>query len=322
MNRALPTDAGAIETVVTEKHLVGENIVVFELAAPDDTALPGWEPGAHIDVLLPSGLIRQYSLCGDPQARTWRIAVLREPAGRGGSVWLAERLATGQTVRVTGPRNHFRFDTDHGGPVVFVAGGIGITALAPMVAAAAQAGIDYTLHYCGRSADRLVLGDELAGLHADRLVVHLTDEGSRLDVAALMSGSPPGTAVYCCGPAALLDAVETAGRAAGLDVHLERFVADTLTPPVWPDAFEVELDISGFAVTVPPDRSVLEVLEQNGVLVLSSCQEGTCGTCETPVLEGEIDHRDSILTPAERARNDVMFVCVSRAACPRIVLEL
>jgi ferredoxin-NADP reductase len=244
--------------------------------------------------------------------------VLREAEGRGGSVELLRIATEGRVLRLAGPRSHFSFDARSGAPALLIAGGIGITPIAPMAVRAAEAGVDYTLHDIGRSG-RMALVDELRERHGDRLVLHVD---ARPDVEALVAGSPQDAVVYCCGPASLIDAVEAACAAHGRDFRTERFEAEALTPPVWAGPFEVELEASGLTLEVPPERSVLEVIEEAGVLVLSSCTEGTCGTCETPVLEGEVDHRDSILTPSERARNDVMFVCVSRAACPRLVLDL
>lgn len=315
MNRPRASD---VDPVVLSRIDVSDDVAVLELGRPDGAPLPSWEPGAHVDALLPSGLVRQYSLCGDPGAPTWRIGLLCESDGRGGSSELFRIAQPGRVLRLAGPRSRFSVDIRSGAPVLFVAGGIGITPIAPMSGAAREAGIDYTLHYAGHEG-RMAFLDELRNRHGERLVVHVD---VRPDVDALVAGTAPGTIVVACGPGGLLDAVEAACAAHGRVSRAERFEAGTLTPPVWPDPFDVELAASGITVEVTPDRSVLAALEEAGVLVLSSCTEGTCGTCETPVLEGEVDHRDAILTPAERARNDVMFVCVSRAACPRLVLDL
>lgn len=308
-----------VETVVRSRTIAGDGVVMLELAPTDGSELPAWEPGAHVDVLQPSGLVRQYSLCGEPGAATWRLGVLREEAGRGGSAWLHDRVNPGDVLRLAGPRTHFAFEAG-ASPVLFVAGGIGITPIAPMAAVAAATGRDYVLHYAGH-AGRMALVDELRERHGDRLALHVSENGDRMDLRELFATAAPGTIVYCCGPAHLIDAAQDAAADAGLKFRAERFESN-LTPPVWPEPFEVELALSGITVEVPPERSILEVVEEHGVLVLSSCTEGTCGTCETPVLEGDIDHRDAILTPKERARQDVMFLCVSRAACPRLVLEL
>jgi ferredoxin-NADP reductase len=318
VNRPVASD---VDAVVTRRDTTTDGVVVFELAAHGDQALPEWTPGAHVDVLMPSGLIRQYSLCGEPGSDSWRLAVLREADARGGSMWMCDSLHEGQNVRLAGPRTHFVFEPEPGVPVILIAGGIGVTPIVPMASAAKAAGLDYTVHYSGHDG-RMAFLDELSELHGDRLVAHVSEAGQRLELDAVFAAAAPGTRVYCCGPARLIDAAEAAAARAGLDFHTERFEAETLTAPVWQEPFEVELSMSGMTVTVPPDRSILEVVEEEGVFVLSSCHEGTCGTCETPVLQGEIDHRDSILTPQERARGDVMFICVSRAACPRLVLDL
>jgi ferredoxin-NADP reductase len=310
--------ASDIDPRVLTRIDVGDDVAVLELGLPDGSPMPDWEPGAHVDVLLPSGLVRQYSLCGDPDAPTWRLGVLRERGGRGGSAELLRVATEGRVLRLAGPRSHFAFDVQSTSPALLIAGGIGITPIAPMAALAAETGIPYTLHYAGH-AGRMALVDELRERHGARLVLHVD---ARPDVAALVAGTAPDAIVYCCGPATLIDAVEAACIANERVFRTERFEAAALTPPVWDGPFEVELEASGMTLEVPPERSVLEVIEEAGVLVLSSCTEGTCGTCETPVLEGDVDHRDSILTPSERARNDVMFVCVSRAACPRLVLDL
>jgi len=311
--------SGPVFPVTIASRIPVGDVVVLELAPAEGRRLPGWRAGAHIDVLIPGDLTRQYSLVGDPASPTWRIAVLREAASRGGSEWM-HGLDVGDRVDVTAPRSHFAFGAG-AAPVLFLAGGVGITPISAMAFAAAAAGRDYELHYAGRPGHMALL-DELADRHGDRLHLHESGTPSRLDLAALFAAAAPGTVVYCCGPARLLDAAEAAATAAGLVFHAERFEALPLTEPVWPGPFEVELQFSGLTLKVPPERSILDVVEENGVLVPWSCKEGTCGTCETPVVEGEIDHRDSILTAQERARMDTMFICVSRAACPRLVLEL
>ncbi|BDZ48420.1 ferredoxin [Frondihabitans sucicola] len=288
-----------------------------------DRPLPGWTAGSHIDVILPDAEVRQYSLSGAPSpgsSSTWRIGVLREAEGRGGSVWLHDELAVGDTLTVAGPRNHFEFEPAHGTSYVLVAGGIGVTPISSMAAAAARAGVDYEVHYAGRSRQTMALLDELASLHGPSLSVYAGDEGERLDLEGLFASMKPFTTTFCCGPARLIEAIEKA--AAGRQLVVERFEPKAVGAPVLAAPFEVELAMTGVTVTVPPDRSILDVAEEAGALVLSSCREGTCGTCETVVLEGEVDHRDSILTPDEQSANDVMYVCVSRSACPRLVLEL
>ncbi|CAN5172513.1 PDR/VanB family oxidoreductase [soil metagenome] len=305
------------DAVVVGRMPVADSIDVFDIARSDSSSLPHWQPGAHIDLVLPSGEERQYSLLPPlvADAPTWRIAVLREPSGRGGSVWLHDALAVGDTIRVRGPRNHFEFAPFPGSPVLLLAAGVGITPIASMARAAAASGIRYELHYSGRSRSALALLDEIG-----EATLHLSDEGTRVDLAELLGSLDPAATIYACGPTRFIEAVEAA--AGGHPLHVERFEAKPLAAPVFEGDFEVELALSGETLTVPPDRSILEVVEEAGVFVLSSCREGTCGTCETPVLEGEVDHRDSILTPLEQEQNSVMYICVSRAACPRLVLEL
>jgi ferredoxin-NADP reductase len=312
------------DVVVTSRTEAADAVVLLELAPVDGApALPSWTAGAHIDLVLPDGEARQYSLSGDPApgaSSTYRIGVLREDGGRGGSAWVHDELRVGDVVPIAGPRNHFEFEPRHGTSYVLVAGGIGITAIASMAAAAARAGVEYRIEYAGRSRAHMALLDELAARHGSRLHVYASDEGSRLDLDALFADLPPFTTTYCCGPARLLDAIEVASR--GRQLVVERFAPKEVGAPVLQEAFEVELAATGVTVTVPPDRSILDVAEEAGALVLSSCREGTCGTCETTVLSGRVDHRDSILTPDEQEHGDVMYVCVSRAAGPRLVLDL
>lgn len=309
------------DVVVESREQTAENVVTLTLREVGDHPLPRWEPGAHIDLLLPDGLHRQYSLCGDPaDHHRWRIGVLREQAGRGGSAFVHDQLRAGAPVRIRGPRNHF--------PIVaaprylFIAGGIGITPILPMIAAAEAAGAGWELVYGGRSRASMAFLDDLAH-YGDRVTIRPQDETGLLDLNTLLGTPRPGTLVYCCGPEPLLRAVEArcAGWSKG-SLHVERFTAKPLTEPVRRGAFEVVLRQSDLTLTVPPDRSVLDVVEDAGVGVLSSCSEGTCGTCETPVLDGEPDHRDSVLTEDEHAANDCMMICVSRSRSARLVLDL
>jgi ferredoxin-NADP reductase len=313
-------DDTAFDMVVTRKTSPADGVALIELGPVDGRALRRWRPGAHIDVILPGGDARQYSLCGGLNADTWQIGVLREDDGRGGSVWLHDSVSVGSIIRVAGPRNHFEYSADKGTNYLFIAGGIGITPISAMVRAADAAGVNFSLEYAGRSRGTMAFASELEDAHAGRVRIHAADEGQRLDLAALFAALPPFTTTYCCGPARLIEAVEEAAR--GRQLVVERFEPKELGAPVLSEPFEVELAFSGLALTVPPERSVLDVVEEAGVLVLSSCREGTCGTCETRVMEGEIDHRDSILTPDEQAANDVMYICVSRSAGPKLTLEL
>ncbi|WP_405469031.1 PDR/VanB family oxidoreductase [Streptomyces canus] len=311
------SDAYEAELVVDRRDAAADGVLALTLRHPLGEQLPQWEPGAHIDVVLGPGLERQYSLCGDPADRTaWRIAVLREPVGRGGSAHVHEQLGQGDKVRVRGPRNHF---TLRPAPRYrFIAGGIGITPILPMLAAAEAQGVEWTLLYGGRTRESMAFTEELRR-YGDRVTVAPQDETGLLDLASVLDGVPEGTLVYCCGPGPLLDAVEERCPA-GL-LHVERF-----TPKEQPAAenteFEVELAQTGTTVTVAPDVSVLDAVRASGVEVLFSCTEGTCGTCETDVLDGTPDHRDSVLTDEEREAGETMMICVSRCRGKKLVLDL
>jgi ferredoxin-NADP reductase len=307
---------------VAVRTVGAEGVVVLELRDPTGAELPVWTPGAHVDVTLPNGLVRQYSLCSDPADRSmWQIGVLREPAGRGGSAWVHDELLEGMDVDVRGPRNHFPLVASP--RYVFIAGGIGITPIMPMAAAAERAGAEWEFHYGGRSRTSMAFVETLDAAHGPRVSLHPQDEVGLIDLDRILGTPQPDTLVYCCGPEPLLRAVEQrcAAWPAGA-LHVERFAPKDVGEPVLTGAFEVELATSGRTLTVPPEKSILQVVEEAGIAVLSSCQEGTCGTCETGVLEGAVDHRDSLLSPEEQAANDTMFICVSRAAGPKLVLEL
>ncbi|WP_067467884.1 PDR/VanB family oxidoreductase [Actinomadura macra] len=308
--------------VVAARECAADGIVALDLHDPTDADLPAWTPGAHIDLVLGDGLVRQYSLCGDPADRTaWRIAVQRAPAGRGGSAFVHDELHPGTMVLSRGPRNHFPLLPSP--RYLFVAGGIGITPLLPMIAAADAAGADWELAYGGRTAAAMAFAAPLRAAHGDRVTLWPRGERGRLDVDGLLSGQQPDVLVYCCGPAPLLEAVEArcANRPAGT-LHLERFTPRAAVEAARTEPFDLELAASRLTLTVPPERSILEVVEEAGVHVLMSCREGTCGTCETTVLAGTVDHRDSLLTPDERAAHDTMFICVSRASGSTLVLDL
>ncbi|MFF3935817.1 PDR/VanB family oxidoreductase [Streptomyces phaeofaciens] len=313
------SDVHEAELVVGEREFVAEGVLALTLRHPLGEPLPAWEPGAHVDLVLGPGLERQYSLCGDPADRTrWRVAVLREPAGRGGSALVHDQVRQGDKVRVRGPRNHFALRP--AARYRFVAGGIGITPVLPMLAAAEAAGAEWTLLYGGRTRDSMAFTGELAR-YGDRVTVAPQDESGLLDLGPVLDALPVGTLVYCCGPGALLDAVEERCPAGAL--HLERFRPKER--PAGEDGdgeFEVELDRSGLTLTVAPGVSVLDTVRAAGVEVLFSCAEGTCGTCETDVLDGTPEHRDSVLSPGEREAGETMMICVSRCRGRRLVLDL
>jgi ferredoxin-NADP reductase len=307
--------------VVASRAAVADGIITLDLRDPAGATLPGWSAGAHIDLLVGRGLTRQFSLCGDPADRArWRIAVLREPSGRGGSAYVHDAIVEGSLVRARGPRNHFRLEPAD--RYLFIAGGIGITPILPMLAAADSDGRPWTLTYGGRTAASMAFRADLLARYPGRVRIRPQDQTGLLDLAGILDGLPPGTLVYCCGPPPLLDALadHCAGWPAGM-LHVERFTPAAAGAPPGP-GFEIELAQAGLTLTVPPGQSILEVVEGAGVAVLSSCTEGTCGTCETAVLAGLPEHRDSVLSPAEQAAADTMMICVSRSLTPRLVLDI
>jgi ferredoxin-NADP reductase len=307
------------ELVVDRRETAADGVLLLTLRHPLGEPLPAWEPGAHVDVALGPGLERQYSLCGDPADRArWRIAVLREKDGRGGSAYVHGRLRAGDEVRVRGPRNTFRLE--RAPRYRFVAGGIGITPILPMLAAAEEAGAEWTLLYGGRTRAGMAFTEELAR-YGGRVAIVPEDESGLLDLASVLDDVPPGTLVYCCGPGPLLDAVEERCPAGSLRVERFRPKEAGARAPAGA-GFEVILARSGRTVAVPPGVSVLDAVRDAGVEVLYSCAEGTCGTCETEVVEGEPDHRDSVLTEEERAAGETMLICVSRCRGRRLVLDL
>lgn len=310
------------DLVVERRHEAADGVVALILARPDGGPLPPWEPGAHIDLCLGEGLTRQFSLCGDPSdAHRWRVAVLREAGGNGGSAHVHEKLPEGGRVRIRGPRNHFPLQP--AARHLFVAGGIGITPILPMVRAADAAGAEWRLLYGGRSRRSMAFVDELAGYGPGRVRLVPQDEEGLPDLAGFLAEPRPGTLVHCCGPEPLLAAVEEQCRAwPPGTLRTERFRPRSDVPDDSGKPFEAELRRSGKTVTVQPDESVLEAVRAAGVEALSSCEEGTCGTCETDVLEGVPLHRDSVLTEEEKAACDTMMICVSRACSSRLVLDL
>ncbi|MDF1479316.1 PDR/VanB family oxidoreductase [Leifsonia sp. H3M29-4] len=305
-------------TVIARDDRV-RGVTILDLAHPEGVVTPSWEPGAHIDVRLPDGRHRSYSLCGEPGSPVWRIAVRRSGRADGGSAWVHETLTTGATLLARAPRNHFALEPAE--RYLFIAGGIGITPILPMLQVADAAGADWRLAYVGRGAERMAFRDELSR-YGDRVHVFDTRRQGRPDLAALAAWHGDGGLVYLCGTEGLIDAARRRwGREGDTPLRVEAFTPAASGAAA--EAFEAELAASGVTVDVPADRSLLQAAEAAGAFVLSSCQEGTCGTCETVVLAGTVDHRDSVLTAAERSRGDRMMICVSRAAPgQRLVLDL
>lgn len=300
---------------------LADGVVQVELRDPDGAELGAWEPGAHLALHLPNGLTRQYSLCGDSADRhTWTVAVLREPVSRGGSSWVHERLTAGSVIDVDPPRNNFALTDAE--DYLFIAGGIGITPLLAMIRSVAAEGKPWRMVYCGRSRRSMAFLPELNSVSDDRITVHADDEqGGPPDVATLLADVSPGTAVYCCGPEPLIATVEAAAPNP-TQVHVERFKPAAPVQSTTDSAFDVVCAGSGTRVRVEPDVSVLDALAFAGMDVPFSCREGICGSCETKVLDGEPDHRDFVLTDAEKQANATMLVCVSRCCSAELVLDL
>ena len=314
-----------VPLVVADREVVArdQDVIALRLAAADGTSLPEWYPGAHLDLHLPSGRVRQYSLCGDPLDRTtYRIAVRRIPSGGGGSIEVHD-LPVGASVGTSGPRNAFPLTMPgYGSPTErfrFIAGGIGITPILPMVAAAQRHAVDWSMVYAGRSVDSLPFVDEVASF-GDRVAIRTDDAHGLPSADDLLGDCADGTTVYACGPAPMLTAIRTrlVGRD-GVELHFERFAA----PPVLDGAeFTVRIASTGRDVRVGADETLLAALNREGVHASYSCQQGFCGTCRTGVRSGSVEHRDTLLTEPERDAG-MMLICVSRAAdVEPLVLDL
>lgn len=302
---------------VVAKEACADGVVGLELAAQDSGDLPKWQPGAHIDLHGPDGLVRQYSLCGRPGDPTWQVAVLRVPDGRGGSRWVHDDLAVDDVIEVGGPRNHFRLEpgADH----LFIAGGIGITPILPMVREVAGQGGCWRLVYGGRTRESMAFADELLVEWPGRVRLVPEDQDGRLDLDEIFGEPVAGRVVYCCGPEGLLGAVEQLLAPRPEELRLERFSADV---EMGGEAYEVEIASTGKRVEVAASCSIIDALAEAGIDVPFSCREGTCGTCETGVLGGVPLHRDAVLTDEERAAGDVMMICVGGCKEGPLILDL
>lgn len=329
---ALPAEgalaAGTLRARIARKTIEAQDICGFELVAADGGALPPFDAGAHIDVHLGRGLVRQYSLCNDPRhAQRYRIAVLRDPASRGGSQAM-HALAEGQELDISAPRNHFPLASGAGRHLL-IAGGIGITPLLAMAEQLAHTDAAFALHYCARSMDRTAFAQDLRqAAFADNVHIHHDDgpAAQRLDLAATVAAPGSGDHLYVCGPSGFIEAVLAAARAAGWApeaLHREYFAAAPTPASAATDgAFEVCIASTGAVIRVTPAQTVVEALTAAGIQVPVSCEQGVCGSCLTGVLEGTPDHRDVYLTEAEQACSNRFLPCCSRARSHRLVLDL
>lgn len=318
----MTSDDTTTSLLVSQVRWEADGVVSVTLRDPHGAELAPWEPGAHLDITLPSGLVRQYSLCGDRTVTTeYTVAVLKEASGRGGSKEIHETGLVGRILTVRGPRNHFKLvDTDS---YLLIAGGIGITPILSMARELDREGLEWRLLYGGRSLASMAFLQEIDGL-SGKVDVVPQDSAGMLAIDAALDESPDSE-IFVCGPSGLLEAVETSAAARGRRVHLERFSAASKAErdvPTTGSAFEVELRQRGVTLTVPSDRSILEVIRDVVPDTPSSCEEGFCGSCETRVLAGIPEHHDSILDEDERAANDTMFICVGRCLSEKLVLDI
>lgn len=309
------------DMVLIEIRLEAEGVVSLALEDPERRDLTEWAPGAHIEITLPSGRIRQYSLCGDPDDRkTYRVAVLRVSDGRGGSAEVHDTLRVGVRYSIRGPRNHFPLQPAT--TYFFIAGGIGVTPILPMIGYM-QDGHNWRALYCGRSRERMAFVNALEGQGRVRIVSD--DRDGRPDLAAEIADCAPGTHIYCCGPSGLIDAVThaTAGRN-DIALFTERFgpVAPVASPEKCGQAVELRLVRSKLTVRMEPGESVLQAVLRVKPDMPYSCQSGFCGTCETAIVEGDVEHHDQIYSEAERDASRTMMICVSRPTSSRLILDL
>ncbi|WP_028696470.1 PDR/VanB family oxidoreductase [Pseudomonas cremoricolorata] len=314
-----------LDVIVQTREVQGADVAVLELAALDGQALPRFAAGAHVDVHLAPGVVRQYSLCGDPaQANVYRLGVLREAQSRGGSAAVHAQLQAGSLTRISAPRNLFPLVADAQRSIL-LGGGIGITPLIAMAHTLHARGEAFELHYRARSRSRCAFVDELlAAPFAASVFTHFSDEDNaqRLDLAQVLGDPAPGTHLYTCGPAGFMDWVIAGARAQGFSaeqIHHEYFQVEVDSAGA---GFEVQAVRSGKTLQVAPEQSLLAALREAGIAVEVSCEQGVCGTCLCDVLEGEPDHRDHYLTDEEKQSNEQIVVCCSRARSARLVLDI
>lgn len=319
--------AAGFSVCVARKRTEAEGICSFELVRTDGQPLPAFAAGSHVDVEIPGGVTRQYSLCNDPaETHRYLIAVLRDAGSRGGSVAMHDRVNEGDVLRISAPKNHFALAHDAASHLL-LAGGIGVTPLLCMAERLAQVGAAFEMHYCTRSKARTAFVQRIgASAFASHVAFHFDDgpAAQRLDLEALLSTPQPGRHVYVCGPKGFMDVVLSTARARGwpeAQIHYEFFAAD-VAARADDGSFEVKLASSGRVVRVAADRTVVQALADAGVSVATSCEQGVCGTCLTRVIEGEPDHRDMYLTAEEQAAGDQFLPCCSRSKSPRLVLDL
>jgi vanillate O-demethylase ferredoxin subunit len=319
--------APTLQVRVARKAVEALDIVTLELVAVDGQALPAFSAGSHVDVQLPNGMTRQYSLCNDPQeTHRYQIGVLRDAASRGGSAAVHDLVKEGDVLTISAPRNHFSL-AHEAKKHLLLAGGIGVTPILCMAERLANTGADFEMHYATRAPERTAFRQRIAAsAFASRVQFHHDngDAAQKLDLQVLLQQPKPGTHLYVCGPKGFMDAVLNTARSSGwpeAQIHYEFFGAEVAKSDS--DAsFEIKLASSGRIVMVPKDQTVVQALAAAGVDIMISCEQGVCGTCLTRVIEGVPDHKDSYLTPEEQAANDQFTPCCSRSKTPQLVLDL
>ena len=317
----------SLEVRVARKTVEALDICAFELVSPDGGALPAFTAGSHVDVRLPNGMTRQYSLCNDPaETHRYLIGVLKDPATRGGSRAMHEQVNVGDTLEIGAPKNHFPLSSG-AGKHLLLAGGIGVTPILSMAERLARVGESFEMHYCARSQERTAFYDRIRhSAFASSVTFHFDDgtPDQRLDAGNVLGTPRPGIHLYACGPKGFLDWVLGTARAAGWpdeQLHFEFFSAEMQKFDA-DGSFEVQLASSGRVVIVPGNKTVVQALSEVGIDVPVSCEQGVCGTCVTRVLHGEPEHRDMFFTPQEHAANGQFTPCCSRSKSARLVLDL
>lgn len=324
------TDQNTLSMIVrvNRKTLEADNIASFELIDPHGRPLPAFSAGAHIDVNVKNGTVRQYSLCnpsGQSQSDCYKIAVLRDPNSRGGSTAMHDEIQEGDLIQISAPKNHFPLTESP--RTLLLAGGIGVTPILAMAEHLSSSDADFTMHYCTRSPSATAFRDLIAtSQYSDRVRFHHDDgpDEQKLDLPSLVAEPNPDTHVYVCGPSGFIDYVLTTCKEKGWDtsqLHTEYFASAPVDTSE-DTSFDVKIASSGEVYEVPPGKTVYEVLSENGVEIIVSCEQGVCGTCLTGILEGTPDHRDHYLDEGEHAANDQFTPCCSRAKSKMLVLDL
>jgi len=312
-----------IEVIVIEKSALTETICRLRLSATNG-ALPKATPGAHIDVHLPNGLIRQYSLCSELNADYYEIAVLKEPQGRGGSLFVYESFNVGDTMQVSEPKNLFPLAAN-ATKSLLIAAGVGITPILTMAEHLATQGADFSLHYCAKNPARMAYKQRIESfISAENRQFYFSQTQQRMNLSEVIRAPQQGLHLYVCGPAAFNDEVINYAKTLGWqanNIHREYFASAPIDHSD-DGSFEIEISSTGDIFTVPADQSLLNVLEDQGYFIPVACEEGVCGTCITGLLNGEGDHKDVFMTEDEHAKMDKITPCCSRAKSKRLTLDL